>query len=132
MLCHAVHFVERCSLLWVIIMAPTCTKLSIETFAVQHNPYPLSKFKLGRPSQHREMAESIIILMMNKNNNKNMNIKKDKNPRLLNLVYVSHALHTCMTDQYVAQLSFSRAVAFFLLLVAAFSCGAMSYVLKLT
>ena len=63
-------------------------KLSGEIFAVQHSPYPVSKFELGRPSKHGENGWEHFFVT-----NKMMNMKKDnKNSRPLNLVRVSCAL----------------------------------------
>ena len=67
------------------------TKLSGETFAVRHNPYAVSKFDLGRPSECREKISGNIVI----NNNTNMK-KDDENSRHLNSVHVSCVLWACM------------------------------------
>ena len=81
---------EGSSLLCVIIIT-AFTKLSSETFTVQHNPYAVSNFELSRgPSECGENTAGNIFVMNKNNNKKNMNMKKDdKNS---SLVHVSHVL----------------------------------------
>ena len=53
-LCHAAHFVAGGPSLVCVVVIMACTKLSDKIFAVQHSPYAVSKFELGRPSEQRK------------------------------------------------------------------------------
>ena len=55
-----------------VVVISASMKLSAEIFAVQHSPYPVSKFELGRPSKHGENGWEHFFVT-----NKNMNMKKD-------------------------------------------------------
>ena len=69
-----------------IIMASM--KLSSEIFAVRHSPYPVSKFKLGRPSARAQRKWLGTFFC----DEQEMKYEKDENSRPLNLVRVSCAL----------------------------------------
>ena len=104
----------------------TSIELSGEIFAVWHSSYAVSKFKPCRPSERGENGWEHFL------DEREMNIKKDnENSRPLNLVHISCTLGIHGGYQCVAQLSFSRAVVFFLLFAAVFSRDDVRYVLKM-
>ena len=51
---HAAHFVRENLLFLCLAVITASMKLSGEIFAVQHSPYAVSKFELGRPSERGE------------------------------------------------------------------------------
>ena len=82
----------------VILTASMELHVSGEIFAVRHSPYAVSKFELGRPSEHGKMAGNIFVT------NNNMNMKKDnENSRPLNLVRI-----TCLGSLPHKEISFWR------------------------
>ena len=93
-----------------VVIITACMKLSSEIFAVWHSPYPVNKFELSRPSEHKENGWEHFFLWWTRTW-----IWK-KTMKILGPKLGSHLLRTLGIHgsyQYVAQLSFSRAVVFF-------------------
>ena len=59
-------------------------------FVVQHNPYPVKKFELGRPSEQRKWLGNIFVMNNIMNNYEK---KNNENSRPLNLVCISCTLY---------------------------------------
>ena len=99
------------------------TKLSGETFAVQHSPYAVSKLELCRPSERGENGwEHLQEAWIWKKRQWKFKASKlgSHLPRTLGM----HGGY-----QYIAQLSLSRVMMFFWLFVVVFSRVAVPYVL---